>query len=93
MPKIILTQAQREEERRLAYQRSVTDALAIARNRDFSSVKAIADKTGVPVKALRRMLHGDYTAPVPADRMLVLLELARHYMRVSQRDGAAAGIE
>ena len=90
MPKIILTQAQREEERRLAYQRSVTDALAIARNRDF---KAIADKTGVPVKALRRMLHGDYTAPVPADKMMILLELARHYMRVSQRDGAAAGME
>ena len=93
MPKVILTQAQRERERQLAYQRTIADALVIARSRDYGSAQAIADKTGVPVKAVRRMLNGDFGAPVAADKLLVLLDLANRYMRMSRRDAAASGID
>ena len=93
MPKVILTQAQRERERQLAYQRTIADALVIARSRDYGSAQAMADKTGVSARAIRRMLNGDFTAQVPADKLLVLLDLANRYMRMSRRDAAAGGID
>ncbi len=77
MPRVALTPAQREEEKRGEEEREMEDRLAVYKNRHSLSNKAIAADLGIRLETVARLLAADSTVRMPLATVWRLEEMIR----------------